>query len=80
MKCYYYDGCTDQSLTINNVETIDMPTEEFRECLKKMLDKVDDTADLQRFFMDIMELYGECKDLGQCSQCGDWNYEYTLEI
>lgn len=80
MKCYYYDGCTNQSLTINDMETIDMPTEEFKEHLKKMLDKVDDTAVLQDVFIAIMELYGECKDLGQCGQCGDWNYEYTLEI
>lgn len=80
MKCEYYDSCTGGSLTVDGKETIDMSEEEFRAALKRMIDKVDDFAVLQSLFMNIMESCGECEDLGQCGQCGDWNYKYTWKI
>jgi len=80
MKCIYTDGCTATSLTVDGKETVKMTAEELRGILKKMLDKVQDFATLQSIWMHIMECIGEYKDLGKCSQCGDWIYQYTLEL
>lgn len=80
MKCVYTDGCMATSLTVDGRNTADMSPQELREIIKNMLDKVEDTAILQDVWMNIMECAGEYENLGECSQCGDYIYEYTLEV
>lgn len=80
MKLKYVDGCICTSLTVDGVETIDMKPEDFKNVIHKLIDKETDRGILQTIFIDLMEDIGEFRDLGHCSQCGDWITEYTLEI
>lgn len=80
MNIQHTDGCTCNSLTINDVETIDMPIEQVKQTIKKLIDGVTDIATLQQVLIDIVDLEGVYKDLGQCETCGDFVSEYTLEV
>ena len=73
-------GCTCDSLTVDNVETVDMDKEAIKDVIKKLIDREDDLGTLQSILMDLVEIQGEFEDLGQCEQCGDWITKYTLEI
>lgn len=74
------EGCTTDSLTINGIETIDMPLEEVKGVIKKLIDKTDDIAMLQDVLIRIIDTLGEYEDTGYCEQCGDYGSKYTLRI
>ena len=80
MKIESVTGCTCDSLTIDNVETIDMDKEAIKDVIKKLIDREDDLGTLQSILMDLVEIRGDFEDLGHCEQCGDWITKYTLEI
>ena len=80
MKIESVTGCTCDSLTVDNVETVDMYKEAVKDVIKKLIDKEDDLGTLQSILIDLVETKGEFEDLGQCEQCGDWITKYTLEI
>ena len=79
MKINYVSGCVCDSLTIDNVESIDLPIETLRGAITKALNKVNDIAVLQNILMAIAET-GDYKDLGHCEDCGDYIVEYTIEV
>lgn len=80
MKVQHTDGCTYGSLTINGVETVDMPMNAVKSALKTLIDKEEDLAVLQELLMHIVDSEGNYKDLGRCETCGDYIMEYTLEV
>ena len=80
MKIESVTGCTCDSLTIDNVETIDMDKEAVKDVIKKLINREDDLGILQSILIDLVEFQGEFEDLGHCDQCGDWITKYTLEI
>lgn len=80
MKIESVTGCTCDSLTVDDVETVDMDKEVIRNTIKKLIDREDDLGTLQSILMDLVETQGEFEDLGHCEQCGDWITKYTLEI
>ena len=80
MKIESVTGCTCDSLTIDNVETIDMDKEAIKDVIKKLINREDDLGFLQSILIDLVEFQGEFEDLGRCDQCGDWITKYTLEI
>lgn len=80
MKIESVTGCTCDSLTVDNVETVDMNKEDIQKVIKKLIDREDDLGVLQAILIDLVESRGEFEDLGQCEQCGDWITKYTLEI
>ena len=80
MKIESVTGCTCDSLTIDNVETIDMDKEAIKDVIKKLINREDDLGILQSILIDLVEFQGEFEDLGHCDQCGDWITKYTLEI
>lgn len=80
MKIESVTGCTCDSLTIDNVETIDMNRTEVQNTIKKLVDKEDDLGVLQSILIDLVESQGEFEDLGHCDQCGDWITKYTVEL
>ena len=80
MKIESVTGCTCDSLTIDNVETIDMDKEVIKDVIKKLINREDDLGILQSILIDLVEFQGEFEDLGHCDQCGDWITKYTLEI
>lgn len=80
MKIESVTGCTCDSLTVDNVETIDMDKEAVKDVIKKLIDREDDLGTLQSILIDLVETQGEFEDLGHCSQCGDWITKYTVEL
>lgn len=50
--------------------------------LRAFIDKFLDTEDLENFVYYLVENYGECtySDKTPCDACGDYYYEYTLEV
>lgn len=80
MEIQHTAGCTCDSLTINDIETVDLPIEQFKTVIKTLVDKEEDLAVLQQILISIVDSEGENKDLGHCETCGDDIVEYTLEI
>lgn len=80
MKIQYTEGCTCDSLTINDVEAIEIPIEQVREAIKKVVNGITDIATLQQLLVTLAEYEGDYNDLGQCGTCGDFISEYTLEV
>ena len=80
MKIESVTGCTCDSLTVDNVETVDMDKEAIKDVIKKLINREDDLGVLQSILIDLVEFQGEFEDLGHCDQCGDWITKYTLEI
>ena len=80
MKIESVTGCTCDSLTIDNVETVDMDKEAIKDVIKKLINREDDLGFLQSILIDLVEFQGEFEDLGRCDQCGDWITKYTVEL
>lgn len=80
MRLEYTDGCVCTSLTVDGVETINLSKEEVKKILCKMINAIDDIADLQSVWMHIMRSMGEYTDLGHCEECGDYIENYKWEI
>ncbi len=80
MKIESVTGCTCDSLTVDNVETVDMDKEAIKDVIKKLIDREDDLGTLQSILIDLVEIRGEFEDLGHCEQCGDWITKYTVEL
>lgn len=79
MKINYTTGCTCDSLTIDERESIDLSPEVIKNAIIKVLDKINSISVLQEILMTIAET-GEYENLGHCEQCGDFIYSYTLEV
>lgn len=80
MKIESITGCTCDSLTVDDVETVDVDKEAVKDVIKKLIDREDDLGTLQSILIDLVGSRGEFEDLGHCDQCGDWITKYTLEI
>ena len=80
MELTYTDGCIATSLDIDGVESIDMSIEDFRKVIHKIVDKIDDFAELQNIFMNFVECNGELIDEYNCSCCGDYITIYKINI
>ncbi|MEE0040912.1 hypothetical protein [Catenibacterium sp.] len=80
MKIESVTGCICDSLTVDDVETVDMDKEAVKDVIKKLIDREDDLGTLQSILIDLVETQGEFEDLGQCEECGDYITRYTLEI
>ena len=80
MKIESVAGCICDSLTVDDVETVDMDKEAIKDVIKKLINREDDLGVLQSILIDLVEFQGEFEDLGRCDQCGDWITKYTLEI
>lgn len=79
MKINYTSGCTCDSLTIDDKESIDLSPKVIKDAIVRALERIDDISTLQDILMTVAET-GEYEDLGHCEQCGDWITSYTLEI
>lgn len=80
MKLEYIDGCICDSLTVDGIETADMPINDFKKVLYQLIDRETDLGTLQSIMIKLMEQQGEFEDLGHCRCCGDYITKYTLEL
>lgn len=79
MELKYVTGCVCGSLTLDGVETVDLPIEKLQEALVKVIKSSKEDV-LQDILICIIEGQGEYKCLGSCEQCGDTIDEFTLNI
>ena len=81
MELKYVTGCVCDSLTLDGVETVDLPIEKLQEALLKVIKSISKEDVLQ----DIFNMYhGKDKESISawevCEQCGDTINEFTLNI
>ena len=80
MELIYTDGCMATSLSVDGKESIDIPMEDFKKVIHRIVDKIDDLAELQDIFMNFVSCNGKCIDEYQCSCCGDYVTTYKIKI
>lgn len=80
MKLKYIEGCICTSLTVDGKETIDMDIDSLKKVVNKLIDRETDFGVIQDIWTNLVESQGECEDLGQCEECGDFITKYSLEI
>ncbi len=73
-------GCICDSITIDGVETVDLPIQKVRDTIKTLIDKETDLGLLQSILIDFIESKGEYEDLGTCEDCGDLITKFTLKV
>lgn len=80
MNIEYINGCIDDSLTIDNIESVELSPNTIKEAIIRLLDNENDIGTLQSMLIDLIESQGDYEDLGQCEECGDWITKYTVEV
>ena len=80
MKLKYIEGCICTSSTVDGKETIDMDIDSLKKVVNKLIDRETDFGVIQDIWTNLVESQGECEDLGQCEECGDFITKYSLEI
>lgn len=77
----YIDGCTTNRLTIDGVETIELPPYEIADVIRHLVGRCKDKAILQELLERLIESDKESVcSISHCDQCGDDIYNYKLEI
>lgn len=79
MKLIYYDGCTSNSISVDNEDLEDLPRETKLTILNKIIDKCDDN-DIIAIIRDYIESHGKFEDSYVCEQCGDSCFTYSLTL
>lgn len=81
MELRYVSGCTAYSLTINGVETIELPPYEIADVIRHLVGRCKDKGILKEMLASLIEYDKESVcDISHCDQCDDDIYKYTLEI
>ena len=81
MKIEYSEGCTTTGVYIDNKPLVDLSIEEQKEVLLKVLKHLKNPSySIQEFLISAAKEEGEFEDLGKCEQCGDYVYNYTIEL
>ncbi len=77
----YIEGCTAYNLTIDGVETIELPPYEIADVIRHLVGRCKDIAILQELLERLIESDKESTcTISHCDQCGDDIYNYKLEI
>ena len=77
----YIDGCTADSLTIDGVETIELPPYEIADVIRHLVGWCKDKGILKEMLAMLIEHDKESvRSISHCDQCGDDIYNYKLEI
>ena len=68
-------------LTVDGVNILNskLTKEEKCDILHKIVDLLDED-EIENEITDLIQLKGDWEHIGDCEQCGDSIYEYTLEI
>lgn len=77
----YIEGCTADSLTIDGVETIELPPYEIADVIRHLVGRCKDKGLLKEMLATLIESDKESTcTISHCDQCDDAIYSYTLEI
>lgn len=81
MTLNYIEGCTAYSLTIDGVETIELPPYEIADIIRHLVGRCKDKGILKEMLERLIESDKESTcTISHCDQCDDDIYSYTLEI
>lgn len=81
MELRYVSGCTADSLTIDGVETIELPPYEIADVIRHLVGRCEDKGVLKEILATLIEYDKEIVcDISHCDQCDDDIYNYSLEI
>ena len=81
MKIEYSEGCTTTGVYIDDKPFVNLSIEEQKEVLLKVLKHLKNPSySIQEFLISAATEEGEFEDLGKCEQCGDYVYNYTIEL
>ena len=81
MELRYISGRTAYSLTIDGVETIELPPYEIADVIRHLVGRCKDKGILKEMLAMLIEHDKESVcDISHCDQCGDDIYNYKLEI
>ena len=73
------EGCTAGGIIqIDGVDYFDVEIDKLRNIVNELTHKYPNQ--INEMINAILESEGEYEDLGQCDQCGDYYYKYSLEI
>ena len=77
----YIEGYTAYSLTIDGVETIELPPYEIADVIRHLVGRCKDKGILKEMLGMLIEHDKESVvAISHCDQCGDDIYNYKLEI
>lgn len=79
MKIEYIIGCINNSLTVDEKETVDIDINKLKSIVKHLVDKTDDISILQELILSFVQEYGTYEYLGTCEQCGDSIDKFVYE-
>lgn len=79
MKIEYTTGCINNSLTVDEKETVDIDINKLKSIIKHLIDKTDDISILQELILSFVQEYGTYEYLGTCEQCGDSIDKFVYE-
>ena len=79
MKIEYTTGCINNSLTVDEKETVDIDINKLKSIIKHLVDKTDDISILQELILSFVQEYGTYEYLGTCEQCGDSIDKFVYE-
>ena len=77
----YIEGCTADSLTIDGVETIELPPYEIADLIRHLVGRCKDKGIMKEMLAMLIEHDKESVcDISHCDQCGDDIYNYKLRL
>ena len=79
-RIVYTEGCVDTGLTVNGRLFNELPLEEQKAIMHKIIDSAPDSSYLQDMLIEYTQTAGEYEYLYTCEECGDSVCEWTLEI
>ena len=79
-RIVYTEGCIDTGLTVDGRLFNELPLEEQKAIMHKIIDSAPDSSYLQDMLIEYTQTAGEYEYLYTCEECGDSVCEWTLEI
>lgn len=79
-RIVYTDGCVVLGLTVDGGLFNELPLEEQKEIMHKVIDNTTGSSYLQSMLIEYVQTAGEYKYLYTCEECGDSVCEWALEI
>lgn len=81
MTIKYVYGCMAYSLTVDNIETVDMDIDDIKAAIYKLLNKEKDISILQDVLINCVTSKGDYSITGEpCECCGDYVTTHTVTI
>ena len=77
----YIDGCTAYNLTIDGVEASELPPYEIADIIRHLVGRCKDKGILKEILAMLIESDKKSVcSISHCDQCGDYIYNYKLDI